>query len=204
MKNRRSADGEDKTLLVFLDPPELRSTAFLQFSHRDREAEQWLYLPAYKRVRQITSRSKRESYGGTDFSFADLEILSDVIEWTEDDARSNLRGSESVGGQEAYLIELTPGKRDVGYSKIVVALAKSDLVPRRLEFYGTEAQPHKVLTIEGVRNVGAIPTPVLLVMKQPAAGSQTILDVVEVRYDQNLQDDAFSQRSLERGAEAIQ
>ena len=73
MRTRRGEDREDKTVVVFNGPPAVRGTAFLQFDHRDRDAEQWLYLPELRRVRKITSSSKNDKFMGTDFSYRDLE-----------------------------------------------------------------------------------------------------------------------------------
>lgn len=200
MRTLKGVDGEDKTTTVFLSPPEVRGTSFLQFAHQDRDAEQWLFLPALSRVRQISAQSKSESFMGTDFSYRDLELLTDVFEWSEDEAPARLVGTEKVGDLDAALIELTPKKKDVGYQRIRVALTRPDLVIRRMEFYGSGDTPKKLLRLDDIRQVGAIPTAYRLEMVQPQAGSRTDVDVVDVRYDQKLSDDLFTTRALERGA----
>lgn len=201
MKTLRGQGGEDRTITVFLSPSEVRGTSFLQFAHKDRDAEQWLYLPELKRVRQITSRAKDQSFVGTDFSFRDLELLTDVLEWNESEARSKLLGNETIDGTEVALIELVPVQKDVGYKRIVLALAKGDLVIRRMEFYGEDAAPKKVLHLDRVEKVGVVPTPHRLEMIQPGPGTRTVVDVSDVRYDQGLSEELFTQRALERAAE---
>lgn len=203
MRTLRGAGGEDRTLTVFLAPAEVRGTSFLQFAHRDRDAEQWLFLPALERVRQITSRAKEESFVGTDFSYRDLELLTDVLEWTEEEARSSVVGDEPIDGVDAVRIELVPTRKDVGYRRIVLALTRGDLVLRRMELYGEGEAPRKVLLLDQVETVGVVPTARRLEMSQPGAGSRTVVDVPEVRYDQGLSADLFTQRELERaGSEA--
>src|SRR6185295_4069972 len=64
MKTLRGPGGEDRTLTVFFKPAEVRGTAFLQFAHKDRDAEQWLYLPAFNKIRQISAQGKDESFVG--------------------------------------------------------------------------------------------------------------------------------------------
>src|SRR5262249_34681938 len=91
MRTSRSEPGDEKTLSVFLAPPEVRGTSFLQFTHPDRDAQQWFYLPAAQRVRQITAQAKSESFMGTDFSYRDLELLTDILEWTEEEVSSSLK-----------------------------------------------------------------------------------------------------------------
>jgi outer membrane lipoprotein-sorting protein len=199
MRTRRGEGGEDKTLVVFQEPPEIRGTSLLQFDHQDRDAEQWLYLPELGRVRTISAQSKDESFMGTDFSYRDLELLTDVTEWTEEEARSSSKGEASVDGQAVYLIELVPVVKDVGYSRIVVSLAKEDLTLRRMEFYGEGAEPAKVLELGRIEKVDGIPTARSLVMRQTSEGTHTVVDVSEVRYNQDLADKLFTKRALERG-----
>ena len=201
MKTLRGQGGEDRTLTVFLKPGEVRGTSFLQFAHKDRDAEQWLYLPAFHKIRQIAPQGKDESFVGTDFSYRDLELLTDVLEWSEDEARSSLLRTETVDGRELAVIELVPLKKAVGYKRIVLALSKPDLLIRRMEFYRDDPAPQKVLRLEQIKDVGAIPTAHQLEMAQPARGSRTTVDVSQVRYDAGLKPDLFTQNSLERAAE---
>jgi hypothetical protein len=201
MRTRRGDDGEDKTLVVFQEPAEIRGTSLLQFDHQDRDAEQWLYLPELGRVRAISASSKDESFMGTDFSYRDLELLTDVTEWTEEEARSRLEGAEEVDGVATDVIELVPVAKDVGYSRIVVALAKSDQTIRRMRFYGDGAEPEKVLELGKIEAIDGIPTARSLVMRQPSEGTHTTVDVSDVKYNQNLDDKFFTKRALERGFE---
>lgn len=203
MKTLRGDGGEDRTLTVFLSPPEVRGTSFLQYAHRDRDAEQWLFLPALERSRQITSRAKEESFVGTDFSYRDMELIGDVLEWNEEEAHSKTLGRETVDGLEAVSIELVPVRKDVGYTRIVLVLSQPDLVVRRMEFFGAESAPRKVLRLEKIETIGAVPTARRLEMTQPARGTRTVVDVADVRYDQGFPADLFTQRELERaGGEA--
>jgi hypothetical protein len=199
MRTRRGDDGEDKTLVVFQEPAEIRGTALLQFDHQDRDAEQWLYLPELGRVRAISSSSKDESFMGTDFSYRDLELLTDVTEWTEAEARSRLDGAEAVDGVATDVIELVPVAKDVGYSRIVIALAKNDQTIRRMRFYGDGPEPEKVLELGKIEAVDGIPTARSLLMRQPSEGTHTTVDVSDVKYNQKLDDKFFTKRALERG-----
>lgn len=199
MRTRRGDDGDDKTLVVFQEPAEIRGTALLQFDHQDRDAEQWLYLPELGRVRAISASSKDESFMGTDFSYRDLELLTDVTEWTEEEARSKLDGAEEIDGVATDVIEIVPVAKDVGYSRIVVALARTDQTIRRMRFYGDGADPEKVLELEKIETIDGIPTARSLVMRQPSEGTHTTVDVSDVKYNQKLDEKYFTKRALERG-----
>jgi hypothetical protein len=66
-----------KAILFFLAPAEVKGTGFLAFTHKGRPADQWLYLPELKRVRQITARRRKESFVGTDLSYHDLDLIQE-------------------------------------------------------------------------------------------------------------------------------
>ena len=200
MRTLKRPNGEDKTTTVFIVPAEVRGTSFLQFAHKDRDAEQWLFLPALGRIRQISAQSKSESFMGTDFSYRDLELLTDVFEWTDDEATVKLVGSEQIDGRDAALIDVVPKKKDVGYQRIRLLLERNDLILRRMEFFGSGDAPKKRLRLDDVRNVQGIPTAFTLEMVQPPLNSKTDVTVVDVKYNQNLPEDMFTTRALERGA----
>src|ERR1051325_4770879 len=62
--NRRDPDDEDKSLSIFLAPPEVKGTGFLQWTHKEGAADQWLFLPELNRTRRITSQLRDESFMG--------------------------------------------------------------------------------------------------------------------------------------------
>ena len=200
VRTLRADDGEEKTLSVFSEPAEIRGTAFLQFAHRDGDADQWLYLPELERVRQITSRAKDENFMGTDFSYRDLELINDVLEWNETQAHATLLRSEASEGGEQHTIQLVPREREIGYKRLVIVLSTPDFVLRRIDFFGEEDEPVKVLRREKVETIDGMPTALHMEM-QTSGGGRTIVDVSRVRYNQSLPESLFTRRSLERGVE---
>lgn len=196
---KRYPDGKEKILVFLLSPAELRGTGFLQHSHPGRADEQWLYLPQTKRIRQITARVKDESFAGTDFSYRDLELLSEIARWTDEEASARIDGEETIGGFPAHVIAYRP--RDpatAGYPGLRTWLRKHDLSTLKVEFHLEDGAP-KVLDIGDIRSVGGIPTPHRLVMRNPRSGGRTVVEVTAASYDQGLADDLFTQRSLEGG-----
>ncbi|HLK12019.1 MAG TPA: outer membrane lipoprotein-sorting protein [Candidatus Binatia bacterium] len=196
---RRYPGDEQKAILFFLAPAEVKGTAFLAFTHRGKPADQWLYLPELKRVRQITANIRNESFVGTDLSYHDLDLITEMPSWTEADARSKLRGEEPIDGTPCHAIELTPQREDIGYKKIVAWLATDDLVARQLEFYGEDAAPVKRIHQSDVQAQGAIPVAHHVHVETLAAGTKTEIDISDVQFNQGLEDDLFTQHRLERG-----
>jgi outer membrane lipoprotein-sorting protein len=196
---RREPGDEQKSIVFFLAPAEVKGTGFLSFTHKGRPADQWLYLPELKRVRQITARTRNESFMGTDLSYHDLDLIQEMISWTEADARSSLRADEPVEGTACHVIDLAPQREDIGYKRIALWLGGEDLVPRRLELYEGESEPKKRITQGDVRTTGVIPVARRVEAATPAAGSHTVIEIAEVQFNQHLDPDLFSQRYLERG-----
>jgi outer membrane lipoprotein-sorting protein len=196
---RKFAGDEQKSIVYFLGPAEVKGTAFLSFTHKGRPADQWLYLPALQRTRQITAQTRNESFVGTDLTYHDLDLTAEMASWTEADATSKLRGEETIDGVACHTIELTPQRDDIGYKKIVMWLAKDDLVARQLEFYDDGAAPAKRLHQSEVTDVGAIPVAHRILVESPAKGTQTMIEISDVQFNQNLEDDLFTEHALERG-----
>jgi outer membrane lipoprotein-sorting protein len=196
---KRYADDERKSIVFFGAPPEVKGTAFLAFTHKGKPGDQWLYLPELQRVRQITSNTRTQSFVGTDLTYHDLDILTEMISWTEADAASSLRPDETVDGVACHVIELAAKRDDIKYKRIVLWLGKDDLVPRRLEFYDDDPQPTKRIFQSDVRKVGAIPLAYKTKVETPAKNSSTDVTVVETKFNQKLADDLFTQKALEQG-----
>lgn len=198
--SKRYPGDEDKSISFFLSPAEVRGTAFLQWSHKGKDDEQWIYLPEFKRTRQIAARLRDESFVGTDFTYRDLEIVGDVLLWTEAEAPSKLLGEESVDGSPCHSIELRPQQDGSPYQRLVLALDRDKLTPRRLDFYDADSVKLKRLSLGDVRDIGAIPTAHRLEMSNLKKGTRTLVGLPEVTYDSALSDDLFTQRQLEKGA----
>ena len=196
---RRLADGERQTIVFFESPAEVKGTAFLSYTRKGQPAEQWLYLPELKRTRQITARSRTESFVGTDLSYQDLDIIQEMASWSEEDARTSLRGEESVDGVPTHVIELVPQRPDIQYKKIVLWLGRDDLMPRRLEFYGDASDPVKRVEQGDFHDVGAVPVARHVEVETPAKGSKTTIESSDAAYDQHLDDQLFTTEALERG-----
>lgn len=195
----RAPGVDTKTMLFFTSPPEVKGTGLLTFYHRDRPADFWLYLPELKRVRQITQRTSQERFVGAAFSYRDLELLYELVTWSESDATSRLRGQEEVDGVVTDAIEFTPKREDIGYGSIVLWIATDDLVARRVELYDEGHNLRKRVDLRDVRLVGSIPVPHRVDAVSPRDDMRTEITLTSVEVDRGLADDLFTQRALESG-----
>ena len=68
----KSKNGSQKQIIWFTEPRDDRGIAFLKIEHDNRDDEMRMWLPAFKKVRRISSKKKSDSFMGSDLSFEDL------------------------------------------------------------------------------------------------------------------------------------
>ncbi len=200
MWTKRYPDDASRTTLIFREPAQARGVGFLQWVDPRGPDSQWLFLPASKRVRQITGSRKKESFVGTDFSYEDLGLMMDVVTWTAADATSALVREDAVEGKPCAVIELTPAaSQEVSYARLRIWIGIDDLLVYRYELFDADGALRKTLLVSEVRDVSGIPAPHRLEMVDVKAGSRTVATVEELRFNLDLSDDIFTKRRLERG-----
>jgi outer membrane lipoprotein-sorting protein len=143
---KRSADHAHLVLLRFRTPADVRNLGVLVSTGGTGGSQQWVYTPELGRTRRIAGGARSERFVGTDLTYDDLDLITALPGWDRKDAESTLRGEEAVEGEPCHVIELHPTRDDVRYRTIVLWLAKSDLLARRLEFYGDGPTPVTVET----------------------------------------------------------
>ena len=115
--------------MFFKAPADVKNTSFLNYSYDDdRDDDQWLYLPALKKVKRISGGSKEDYFMGSDFTYEDMEKRS-----PNKDSHKLLK-TETLNGEVCYVIESTP-KEEGQYSKRVAWVIKDKWIPLKIEFY---------------------------------------------------------------------
>ena len=92
----------DKSMSIFDKPFDVKGTAFLSYSHKSGSDDQWLYLPALKRVKRIASRNKSGSFMGSEFAYEDISS-QEVEKYTYKYLRD-----EACGDRECVVMERYP------------------------------------------------------------------------------------------------
>ncbi len=119
----------DKSMSIFDTPADVKGTAFLSFTHALKPDDQWLYLPALKRVKRISSRNKSGPFMGSEFAYEDLtsqEVQKYTYKWLRD---------EKLNDHDTHVIEAYPAYEHSGYTRQIVWLDKGHLRPVKIEFY---------------------------------------------------------------------
>lgn len=133
----------DKSVIRFLSPAEIKGVAALTHEQPGSSDDNWLYLPANKRVRRISGANKTASFQGTEFTYEDLANLEVVeYDWRFIDESDLVRGEEAV---PVYRVEARPNYAETGYSRIVVSFHRETWRRERIEFYDKAGEHLKTL-----------------------------------------------------------
>ena len=129
----------DKTLSIFDKPRDVKGTAFLSFSHKEGADDQWLYLPALKRVKKISSNNKSGPFMGSEFAFEDLSS-QEVEKYTY-----KYLGDDVLDGINCFMLERDPVDPKSGYTVQIVWIDKEDYKPLKVDYYDRKSSLLKTL-----------------------------------------------------------
>ena len=130
----------DKSIITFLWPADVKGSKMLTHTHRKEDDDQWLFLPALKRVKRISSRSKTGSFMGSEFSYEDLgsqELEKFTYKWLRD---------EKLKGQDHWVVERYPVDKKSGYKKHIMWMHKKILHASKVEYYDRKGELLKTAT----------------------------------------------------------
>ena len=135
----------DRTMFVFDRPRDVRGTAFLVHAHKEDADEQWLYLPALKRVKRISSSNQSGSFMGSEFSYEDMGTV-EIEKFTHRHLRD-----EACGALQCAVLERVPVSKDSGYSRQLVWLDREELRTMQIRFFDRRDAHLKTMVVEGYK-----------------------------------------------------
>lgn len=187
-------DGEgDKSLVVFDEPRDIKGTAFLSFTHKTGPDDQWLYLPALKRVKRISSNNKSGPFMGSEFAYEDISS-QEVEKYTYKFIRE-----ESVGNTPSFVIERYPVDRKSGYTRQIVWYDQSEYRIQKIEFYDRKDALLKTLVYDGYQQyAGKYWRADRMSMENHQTGKSTELLFSNYEFQTGLKDKDFNKNSLSR------
>lgn len=132
----------DKSLTIFDHPADVKGTAFLSYTHAIKPDDQWLYLPALKRVKRISSANKSGPFMGSEFAYEDISS-QEIEKYTYKYLRD-----ETIDDQAAFVVERTPRYKHSGYTKQIVWIDKQHYRVLRVEYLDRKGAHLKTLTVK--------------------------------------------------------
>jgi len=189
----------EKRVYRFSTPADVEGTGILVFDYETEADDVWVYLPALRKTRRIVSAQRSESFMGSEFAYADLNVPA------LDDYDYKLVREESVGAERCWVIDVLPKTPDTakseGYSRktywvsqdkhVIVKGAYLDLDGRALK--ELESQDFKLLDAKRKRY-----RPLRMVMNNQQNGRKSIFATEQIAFTPETKDEFFTLRYLER------
>lgn len=181
-----------RAVLSLREPPEMAGTRFLVVAERGKRNRQWAYFPDLDLVRRIAGRNEGDPFLGSDITYADLAGGAHL-----DDLLHQLVGEEEVDGVPCYLMEGVPRRR-THYGKLRGWVRKDNFVTVRALFFDHQGAPTKEAHLGEIRELDDIPLVHRVEVRSLVEDSRTVLTLSDVRLNQGLAPERFTESALER------
>jgi len=169
-------EGEvNKTMTLFLEPRRVAGTAYLSIGD-----DLWVRFASTGRIRKMSSSAKKNSAGGSDFSYSDM---GEGNQGFGEKYSVSLEGTEKVDGLECWKILMVPrpGSSDV-YEKAVAYIAKEDFTYREIDLYEDGAHI-KTMSFGDFRSLKGLPYPYTISMRSLTRNSVSVVETLEIEAD---------------------
>jgi hypothetical protein len=189
----------EKRIYRFLAPDDVKGTGVLVFDYENDADDVWVYLPALRKTRRIVSSQRSQSFMGSEFSYADLNVPA------LDEFNYTLLPEEKFGGEPCWVIDVLPKSKDTaqseGYSKKTYWVSKAKLALRRGLYYDLEGKLLKELTTDKVELLDPKKKryrPLRMEMVNKQNGRRSVFTTEKVALVPDTDDEHFTTRRLEQ------
>ncbi|MCH9021264.1 MAG: outer membrane lipoprotein-sorting protein [Planctomycetes bacterium] len=153
--------------------------------------DQWLYLPALKRVKRISSNNKSGPFMGSEFAFEDLSS-QEVEKYTYKYLRD-----ENLNGMDSFILERYPVDKKSGYTRQVVWFDKAEYRPLKIVYYDRKNALLKTLEYDDYRQyIDKIWRAHSMSMVNHQTGKSTLLTWKDYKFRNGYTDRDFNKNSL--------
>ena len=199
---RRYFGTAKKTVIFYTQPGTVAGTAFLtwDYAEQERDDDQWLYLPALRKVRRISASDRGDYFLGTDFTYEEIKKESKIA---AEDYKFLLIGEEEVDGHHAWKVEATPIDSEVskalGYGKVLLRIDSTLWIPRLTEYWDVNGNFLKTVRARAIENIDGIWAITDIEANNRKTGHSTRIQFVNTDYEASVPPRLFEQNALKRG-----
>ncbi len=180
-----------KNLIRFNSPADIENTGFLSWGNEDRDDDQFLYLPALRRVRRIVSKQKSNRFVNTDYTYEDMQKRK-----VEEDHHRLLR-DERFKDYDCWVLESIPKKpKDSQYGKTISWIIKDIFIPIKREYYDKKDRLIKTSLGRKIKKTDGIYTVMESEMRNFKRKHRTLMKTDSIRYNTGIPDEVFTRRYL--------
>ena len=199
---RRYYGAERRTVLFYTEPANLKNTAFLTWDYpeADKDDDQWLYLPAVRKIRRISASNRGDYFLGTDFTFEDIKREGKGY---RHDFTHERTGVSEVRGTPCIVIDGQPRTeaigRELGYSRSLSCVDPATWMILTTELWDIRGNRLKTIRLDRIEEIDGIWTATIIHIQNHKTGHQTRFIFSDVDYKAPVDDKWFETRRLTRG-----
>lgn len=199
---RKWYGGDKKTILFFLTPANVRDTGFLTVDHAEagRDDDQWLYLPAARKVRRISATDRGDFFVGTDFTYEDIKKETKI---SAEDFSFKTLAIEEIDGHRCYKVDAIAHEaaaKELGYARGVSWFDAEVWIARRTEYYDAAGTLLRTVLTQDIEQIDGIWTATRITATMQKNGHVTEFRFSDVDYKTPIDDSMFTEQALARGA----
>ncbi|CAK0764197.1 Outer membrane lipoprotein-sorting protein [Azospirillaceae bacterium] len=200
MMTKLQSDGIDnKRIIRFLSPADIKGTVSLLIEKTGGDDDMWIYLSALKKVRRLVADNKRDSFVGSDMTFGDI-IGHKPTDWTHVLLREDV-----FDGNQVWVIESVPKdnqvKSQTGYAKRLTFVDRRSCIALKSDYWDETGALLKTIRASDIVSVDSVAKKwqfmhIDAVNQQSGHGTVIHFDLYQA--NQGISDDVFTPRSLEK------
>ncbi|NOR88537.1 MAG: outer membrane lipoprotein-sorting protein, partial [Bacteroidales bacterium] len=185
----------EKSIMFFQTPADVKNTSFMSWTYDDdsKSDDQWIYLPAIKKTKRISSDSKSDSFMGSDFTYDDLGDRK-----LDADTHKRL-ADETIDDITYYVVESTSKDEDYMYSKTKTWIRQDHFIGLKKEFYDEDGDLFKILTLKKFEEIDGIIVITNSEMVNTYRNHRTSMVLDNVNINTGISASKFSERMMTRG-----
>lgn len=188
-----------KTIIVFSSPKDVSGVAYLMYDYKEdskgekKDSDNWLYLPAMKKVRRISGSDSSGDFMGTDFTYEDMG------ERGLNKDNFTLLGEGIIENIQCYKIEAISKNQNEKNPKRVLWIGKENYMLYKADFYDRQNNLQRELICNKIEKIDGYWTTCLMTMKNIISNHITTIELKNISYDNELEDSLFTVASIEKG-----
>lgn len=185
----------EKKIMFFQYPADVRNTSFMTWGYDEagKDDDQWIYLPALKKIKRISSDSKSDYFMGSDFTYDDLGDRHPT-----DDVHKLLR-EETFEGNLCYVVESVSKDEEYMYSRTLTWVVKDKWIGLKKEFYDEDGDHLKTLTVKKYDEINSFWIILHSQMHNIQKNHTTDMELKRVKINSGIAVNKFTARMMKRG-----
>ncbi len=195
-------DIDDKVIFFSDYPPDDKGKSFMTWVYGNKKADEWMYLPELRMVRKVT-HSEHHHHDNEEDDFAHSVLTHIDLVPREPGLDDHALVHEGVA-EGVYLVESIPKQvsKDFTYQKTRRWISKDHFLLERIDYYGKSGEVEKRQTTKW-KKIGEAWVWEQVVGEDLKTKARTVLDISDIRLNNDLKDEVFSARTLRLGKDSI-